>query len=127
VTSDEQAIREVIASWLRASEAGDQATLVALLADDVEFLTVGKAPFGKAEFVASQGKPHRLVAKADVREVVTRGDLGYARTHLEVAVTPRAGDPERRLAGHILTVFRRTPAGRWVLSRDANLLQPVAD
>ncbi|MFL6259131.1 MAG: hypothetical protein ACJ76Y_05410 [Thermoanaerobaculia bacterium] len=32
------------------------------------------------------------------------------------------GDRTER-AGHTLTVFRKTPAGTWLLARDANLIK----
>jgi ketosteroid isomerase-like protein len=36
-------------------------------------------------------------------------------------MTPPDGKPMRR-AGYVLTILRKTASGRWLLSRDANLL-----
>jgi ketosteroid isomerase-like protein len=36
-------------------------------------------------------------------------------------VTPPGGAPIHR-AGYTLTILRKTPAGKWVLVRDANLM-----
>ena len=47
MTEDERAIREVIATWMRASVAGDTATVLSLMTDDVVFLVPGQEPFGK--------------------------------------------------------------------------------
>ena len=50
---DEQAIREIQSAWLAATADGDLAWLQPLMADDVVFLTPGRAPFGRNEFIAA--------------------------------------------------------------------------
>lgn len=45
------------------------------------------------------------------------------RSYIEITLTPQ-GAPLRR-AGYTLTIFRKMREGRWVLSRDANLLTAV--
>lgn len=124
MTADERAIRDVIATWLRASAAGDNETVLGLMTEDVVFLVAGRPSFGKAEFAASSNalSTHRIEATSDVREVVISGDLAYARSHLTVTMTPVAGGQSIRRSGPVLSVFRRAPDGRWQLSRDANLL-----
>jgi uncharacterized protein (TIGR02246 family) len=124
MSPDERAIRDVISTWLTASAAGDNATVLSLMSDDVLFLVAGRPPFGKKEFASSQGalSTHRIEATSDVREVVVSGDLAYARSHLSVAMTPVAGGKTLRRSGPVLSIFRRLDGGRWVLSRDANLL-----
>ena len=47
MTEDERAIRELIATWMRASMAGDTDTVLSLMADDVVFMVAGQEPFGK--------------------------------------------------------------------------------
>lgn len=126
MNEDERAIREVIATWLRASGERDTETVLSLIADDVVFLTPGRAPFGKAEFAESQKglADYKIDATADVREVKVVGDWGWCWTDLEVTITlPADGAPNRR-RGNTLTIFRRLTNGRWVLARDANLLAP---
>jgi len=44
VHDDEQAIRELVATWLRASGAGDTETVLGLMAEDVVFLVPGHPP-----------------------------------------------------------------------------------
>jgi uncharacterized protein (TIGR02246 family) len=129
MTADERAIRTAIDTWLRATAAGDFDTVATLMADDVVFLTPGRPPFGKAEFLAVplDTTQFRFEGKSDVREVRVAGDLGYVVQHLTVAITPTAGGPPMNLAGHTLSVFRREPDGRWVLARDANFVGPKAE
>jgi uncharacterized protein (TIGR02246 family) len=124
VSPDERAIRDVIATWLSASAAGDSETVFSLMSDDVMFLVAGREPFGKQQFAASQSAltGHRIEARSDVREVVVSGDLAYARAQLSVTMTPLAGGAPVRRSGPTLSIFRRLADGRWVLVRDANLL-----
>ena len=53
MNADEQAIRELIATWMRASMAGDTDTVLSLMADDAVFMVAGQEPFGKAAFAAA--------------------------------------------------------------------------
>ena len=124
MSNDERAIRDLISSWLRASAHGDNATVLSLMSDDVLFLVAGREPFGKKDFAAGQNAltTHRIEATSDVREVVIDGDLAYARSHLTVAMTPVGGGATLRRSGPTLSIFRRQSDGRWLLSRDANLL-----
>jgi uncharacterized protein (TIGR02246 family) len=124
MSPDERAIRDVIATWMSASAAGDEATVLSLMTDDVVFLVAGRPPFGKAEFAAAQSGlgTHRIEAQSDVREVYVAGPLAYARTQLTVTITPVAGGAPLRRSGATLSIFRKDDDGRWRLARDANLL-----
>jgi uncharacterized protein (TIGR02246 family) len=123
--SDEQAIRELVARWLEASEAGDLATVLPLMADDVLFMVPGRAPFGKAEF-AEDNKAMagmRLKTESEIQEIQVQGGWAWMRHRLRVTLTMPGGKP-RVHAGPILTVLRKNPDGAWVVARDANLLVP---
>jgi uncharacterized protein (TIGR02246 family) len=124
MSTDEQAIRDVIATWLRASAAGDTATVLQLMADDVVFLVPGRPPFGKEAFAAAQSgmKQFRFEGTSNVREIRATGDWAYCWTDLTVVAIPLTGGPEIRRSGHTLSIFQRLANGRWVLARDANLL-----
>jgi uncharacterized protein (TIGR02246 family) len=125
MTEDEHAIRELVATWMSASKAGDTATVLDLIADDAVFMVVGQEPFGKDAFrAASQGqKDLRIEGTSDIREIQVLGDWAYLRNYLTVTVTPPGGQTIRR-AGWTLTILRKT-AGKWVLARDANLMTKV--
>jgi uncharacterized protein (TIGR02246 family) len=126
---DEAAIRQLVATWMKASQAGDVDTVLSLMADDVVFLVADQPPMRKADFEkaaraqAGAGAP-QIDGEAKVQEVQVMGDCAFAWTELRVTVTPRDGGAAKVRAGHTLTVFRREH-GRWVLARDANLLVPV--
>jgi uncharacterized protein (TIGR02246 family) len=122
MTDDERAIRELVATWMSASKAGDSETVLSLIADDAVFMVVGQEPFGKDAFrAASQGQDLRIEGTSDIREVQVLGDWAYLRNYLTVTVTPPGGAAIRR-AGWTLTILRKTDAGQWVLTRDANLM-----
>jgi len=125
--SDEQAIRDLIANWARASAAGDLPQILSAMSEDVVFLTPGNPPMrGREGFAAafqSLANVH-LEATNDIQEIQVSGDMAYAWTSLTVTVTPKNGGSPTRRTGYTLTVYRKLADGAWVLSRDANLLGP---
>lgn len=123
---DEQAIRDLIATWMEASRTGDTETVLGLMTDDVEFLVAGRAPFGKAEFGAMSRamRGASFEGTADILEIEIAGDWAWLRNHLDVTLTPPGGAPQR-MAGHVLSILRKE-GGRWRLARDANFVAPVA-
>jgi uncharacterized protein (TIGR02246 family) len=124
MTDDERAIREVIATWLRAAAAGDTANILTLMADDVVFLVPGQPPFGKEVFAAAQDgfEKYHFEATSEVRELRVSGDWAYCWHYLAVVMTPLDGGGAVRKSGNILGIFQRLADGRWALARDANLL-----
>jgi uncharacterized protein (TIGR02246 family) len=122
MSQDERAIRNAIQKWMGASKAGDTATVLSLLADDVLFMVPGREPFGKQAFTtASQGmKDVHMEGTADIQEVTVLGDWAWTRVHLTVTMTPPNAKPVRR-SGYTLSIWRKQPSG-WVIFRDANLL-----
>jgi uncharacterized protein (TIGR02246 family) len=123
MTDDERAIRELIASWMAASKAGDTATVLSLMTEDVVFMVPGREPFGKQEFAAaSQGMQGVAIdGRSDIRELKVLGSWAYLRNYLEVTVTPPGHAPVTR-KGYTLTILRKEADGKWRLARDANLL-----
>jgi uncharacterized protein (TIGR02246 family) len=123
---DEQAIRNLIATWMRASAAGDVSQLLKLMAEDVVFLVPGQPPMrGRSAFAAAfrQAVEHyRIDAVGDIQEIQVVADWAYCWNHLSVTMTPRQTGSLQRRAGYTLTILRKNPDGAWVLARDANLL-----
>ncbi len=124
MTEDERAIRELVDTWLAASKAGDLATVLSLMTDDVIFMVPGREPFGKEAFAAaSEGmKNLRIEGSSDIQEIQVLSDWAYLRNYIEMTVSPPdAGKPVRR-SGYTVTILRKEGDGRWRLARDANLL-----
>jgi uncharacterized protein (TIGR02246 family) len=126
--NDERAIRELVATWMEASRAGDTAKVLSLMADDVIFQVPGREPFGKEAFanMSAGMKSVRMEGTSDIRELRVLGGWAYLRNHITITVTPPGGKPMKR-AGYTLTILRKQANGQWLLSRDANLLTEVKD
>jgi uncharacterized protein (TIGR02246 family) len=124
MTEDERAIRSLVETWMAASKAGDLDTVMSLMADDVVFMVPGQPPFGKEAFAAASAgmKDAWIDGKSDIRELRVLGDWAYLRNYLEVAVTLPGGQEPVRRSGYTLTILRKQADGKWVLSRDANLV-----
>ena len=74
---DEQAIRDLVATWLEASSAGDTARVLQLMADDVVFLGAGRPSMrGKDAFAAAS------------RAMESQSRVVGTAEHLWVAVDP---------------------------------------
>ena len=123
MSDDEQAIRDLIAKWMAATQAGDTDTVLGLMTDDVVFMVPGREPFGKEAFAAASRDMQgvRIEGSSDIRELKVLDDWAYLRSYLEVKMMPPGGNAVER-SGYTLTIFRKQPDGRWLLARDANLL-----
>jgi uncharacterized protein (TIGR02246 family) len=130
MTPDESAIRSLIARWHSATAAGDVATVLSLMADDVVFLVAGQPPMrGRAAFERSLREllaGHRIESAGDVQEVVASGDLAYSWVLLSVRIVPLAGGDATTRAGHAMSILRRQANGSWLVIRDANMLGPAS-
>ena len=128
MTADERAIRELIATWMSASQAGDLTTLLELMTDDVVFMAPGGEPFGKEAFAAAGAAMSgaSMEASCEIVEVNALGEWAYTRTHIAVTMTSASGVAQRR-SGYTLSILRRGVDGRWRITRDANLLTLEAE
>jgi uncharacterized protein (TIGR02246 family) len=123
MSDDERAIRDLVETWMSATKAGDAATVLSLMSDDVVFMVPGVEPFGKEAFAAAlKGLGMMTVeGRSDIHELAVLGDIAYLRNRIEMTATAPDGKLNRR-SGWTLTILRKGPDGRWRLSRDANLL-----
>jgi uncharacterized protein (TIGR02246 family) len=126
--TDEQAIRTLISTWMEVTKSHDIDRILELMDDDVVFLGPGRPPMrGKASFAeASRAlqQSGRFEGTVVVEEVRVFGEWGYCWNQIQVSMTPGTGTPTR-LAGPALSIVRKKPDGRWVISRDANMLAPA--
>ena len=125
---DEQAIRQLVATWLSASKAGDTEKVLSLIAEDVVFLVPGQPPMrGKSAFAAGQSglQPFHIDATSEIQEIKVLGEWAYLWTELSVVVTPKKGGAPIKRAGHTLSILQKQ-SGAWVIFRDANMLAVVS-
>jgi uncharacterized protein (TIGR02246 family) len=131
--NDEQAIRDLISTWFRATAEGDLTTLGRLMAEDVVFLRAGEPPLrGRGAFADASREAFKQVqieASGEIQEIQTSGDWAYCWNHLTVIATHRESGRVVRRTGPTLSILRKGSDGAWVIVRDANLLTvaPSAD
>jgi uncharacterized protein (TIGR02246 family) len=124
---DELQIRKLIAEWLDATARGDINAVLALMSDDVEFLTAGRSPFGKKEFAAQSAGMEGLQFKgrSDIREIEVAGRWAWVRSVIAVEMMPKGGET-LKYNGPVLSVFRKEADGKWRLYRDANFVDSAS-
>lgn len=130
MSADEQAIRQLIARWLEATRGGDVDTVLSLIAPDAIFLVAGQAPLqGHDAFARSLRAvlaDHAIESHSEIDEIVVSGDIAYCRTQLSVTITSKHGKLPLQRTGHTLSILRKGADGKWLLTRDANLLASPA-
>ncbi len=127
ISSDEKAIRDLIATWLRASKAGDTETVLSLMAEDVVFLQPGQPPMrGRSGFAAAQKAMSEvnIEASSEIQEISILGEWAWCWNRLSVVVTPRKGGASVKRSGEVLSLLQKQ-GGSWVIVRDANMLSRV--
>lgn len=119
---DEQAIRQLVATWMSATKSADTAAVLDLMTDGALFMVPGREPFGKQTFAAqSQAMTDlKIDGQSDIKEIQIAGDWAWMRSHLKVTITRPSEKPMTR-TGDTLTILRKD-SGQWRLHRDANLL-----
>jgi uncharacterized protein (TIGR02246 family) len=123
MNDDERAIRTLIATWIRATEAGDSEGVLRLVADEVVFLTPGAPPMRKPDFAAAQRalREMRLSITSEIQEIRILGEWAYCWNRLTVVITPGGGGSPMTRAGDSLSILQKK-SGSWLLVRDANLV-----
>ena len=125
MSPDEQAIRSAVQAWMKASADGDLPRVLDMMDDDVVFLGPGRPPMRKDAFAAAskgmEGKV-RVEGVSDIQEVQVSGDWAYVWTQLTITMTPADGSAPTQRSGSGLSVWRKKRDGRWVISRDANMV-----
>jgi uncharacterized protein (TIGR02246 family) len=129
MTKDEQEIRNLIETWLRATREGDVDTVLSLMTPDVVFLVPGQPPMvGRDTFAdalrAVLGK-NTIETRSDIDEIAVFGDIAYCHTRLNVTVRSVHEGTPMLSTGHTLSILRRCEDGKWRLARDANLVVPA--
>jgi uncharacterized protein (TIGR02246 family) len=127
--TDEQQIRDLVATWMAATKSHDVEAVLGLMTEDVVFLVPGRPPMRKSEFALAAkaqaaGNAASFDGTSEIQEIQVSGDWAFMWSKLTVVATPPGGANPTIRSGHTLTVFQRQ-GGRWLLARDANLLAPV--
>lgn len=126
--SDDQLIRDLVATWVAAMREGDAQAFLGILASGAVLLAPGKAPMTRTDFAkAAEAKRGNLPKVAVVREILeieVLNDWAFMRTRLSETATSADGSSVTSWHGHTLTVLRKED-GTWKVARDANLAVQV--
>ena len=130
--SDEREIRQLVATWIAATKAGDLETVLNLMADDVVFLMPGRPPMvGKSAFAVAAGAQSdqerpQFDGTSEIQEIKVVGEWAFMWAKLSVMVSTPDGAASIARVGHTLSILNKQN-GKWVLARDANMLSPVSN
>jgi uncharacterized protein (TIGR02246 family) len=126
MSTDEQAIRQLIERWMSATRDGDVDSVLALMAPDVVFLVAGQPPMVGRDAFASGLRTvladNAIESTSQIDEIGISGDMAYCRTSLSVTIVSKHGKLPLQRTGHTLSILRKGSDGAWQLTRDANLL-----
>jgi uncharacterized protein (TIGR02246 family) len=129
MNNDEQAIRALVDTWMRATRAGDLDRVLELMAEDVVFLAAGRPPMRGTEAFAAASRAMEgkvtIDGRAEIQEVRVFGDWAYCWNQLTITMRPADGSAPAERSGPALSILRRNPDGRWVIFRDANMVSPA--
>jgi len=114
---------------MEATQSGNLDQILALMSDDVVFLTPGRPPMSRQEFLKAStpppgSPPIQIKATSEIQEIRILGDWAFLWQALKVVIHPKPGMEPITRSGHTLSLFQKQK-GRWALARDANLLTTV--
>ena len=112
---DDEKIREVVTTWMRATEEGNLETVLSLIAEDAVFLLPDQPPMRRREAFAAALRSVlgqvRIEGKPDIQEIHFAGDYAFCWNQLSLTATPLQGGSAQRRAGSTLSVFRKERDG----------------
>ncbi len=130
--SDEQEIRDLFDSWIKATTEGNLKLAHHCIADDALFFVPGVGEMDKISFAQAaagaspEESPFEFDLKSKLRELKVFGDHAYLWVESTLVMTPKNGDPATKEAGHSLSILEKRD-GRWQILRDANTLTAVSE
>ena len=126
MNADEAAIRQLIERWIDATRAGQVEDVLELMAPDAVFLLPGQPPMQGREAFAGNMRgaliENTIESASEIDEITVSGDMAYCRTRLAVTIVSKHGQLPLERRGHTLSILRKGADGRWLLTRDANML-----
>jgi len=125
MSADEKAIRDLVETWMTASKAGDRATVLSLMSDDIIFTVPGQEPFGKRTFAENSKAMAgmKFEGTSEIVEVKILGDWAWLRNRIHARITLPSGQTIKQ-SGYTLSILAKDANGKWLLKRDANCLAP---
>ncbi|MEP6600219.1 MAG: nuclear transport factor 2 family protein [Nitrospirota bacterium] len=129
--SDEQQIRELVATWMTATKAGDIETVLELNGGGCRVSAARPTTHDRkvgvrrgSESPVGSGRP-QFDGTSEIQEIKVIGEWAFMWAKLSVVVTSPGGALSMARTGHTLSILKKQ-SGKWVLARDANMLSPVS-
>lgn len=114
-SEDEREIRELVATWMAASNAGDVETVLSLMTEDAVFLVAGQPLMRKADFAAvaraqaAGADAPKFDGKSEIREIRVADEWAYPGE-----VAERAWSRRRRAPTNAVATMAARPRPRWL-------------
>jgi ketosteroid isomerase-like protein len=64
----------------------------------------------------------RIESKYEVKDIHASRDVAYLWSYISIVMTSKESDSSTKREGHVLSVFRKSLSGKWLLARDAHLI-----
>src|SRR5262245_23368168 len=112
MTRDEREIRQLVSTWMSATQAGDIDTVLSLMPGDAGSHVTGRPSVRKTD-VAAAAKPQagadapKFDGRSDIQEIQVLGEWAFMWTKLKVVVAPPGGAPPIARSGYTLSVLRK--------------------
>ncbi len=130
MSTDEAAIRQLIGRWIDATREGKVDEVLGLMAPDAVFMMPGQPPMRGREAFASNLREaladNTIESVSEIDEIAVSGDMAFCRTTLTVTMVSKHGKPPVERKGHTMSILRKGTDGKWLLTRDANMLAAPA-
>ncbi len=123
-------LMQLDAEFSRATLAGGGKAFASWFADDALALNNGKNPvFGKTAIAADANwdpKEYQLQWQPTGGQIGPSGDMGFTWGHYDGHAKDHNGN-DIATGGRYITVWKRTPDGKWKVALDASATEPPTD
>ena len=124
MNNDEREIRELVSTWIQATQTHEWNKILELTDADAVFLAAGRPALqGRKTFAMALETmdDYKIEAASNIQEIKISGEMAYCWNHLSLTLKPNQGRNSIKKAGNVLSILEKK-AGKWVITRDANML-----
>jgi uncharacterized protein (TIGR02246 family) len=120
--NDEQAIRQIEATFVERGNAGDADGVMGCCTDDVMLMPPGAPAVAGAdavrEWLAGLYEQFAVNLTTVIEDLVVEGGLAYQSTSFTWTLTPKGGGESVSESGKAVVIYKRGPDGTWRLAID---------
>lgn len=120
--SDQKAVEQAEAAWVKAFNRADVDAMLALYTDDVVVMPPGEPELRGQEavgaWISAFFKLHKARQVVSNDEVEVEGSIAYLRGRFEIEIVQHRGGSFETIRGHHMVIWRQGPDGAWRAARD---------